>query len=492
VKSGSSTAWKVLGSLLACLCLCLAVQAAEPEVPSNAGAVPGVLRVLILSGAGDHDWSSTTPLLRRLLADSGRFDIRVCETPSGITPETLAPFDVVVSDYSGPVWGKSTEKALENFVESGKGLVLGHGTLSTLASQGHPSRATVKESVWPWLAKTARISWTGDSIQDVHAPFQVLEVKAAMEDQPVMNGLRAGLKTGDRPLIHFKLQSGAEVVAKSASGDPLIFISHLGKGRVFCTVLGHDQAAMQEKAFITTFLRGTEWAASGRVTLPPEIGMPGPKLDAVRGLIVTGGHDHYASFYGLFEGYKDLGRFPVSDSKLAFKEDLRGKYDVIVFYDFTRELDDKERQVLRDFVESGKGIVILHHAILNYQKWTWWSEEVAGGRYRLSREGNIPNSTVKFGEEHLITPVSGHPITAGIGPFHVTDETYKGLYISPDIKPLLLTDNPTSDPVVGWVGPCKTSRVVFIQLGHDHTPGQHPSYRALVHNSVLWTAGKLN
>jgi hypothetical protein len=33
--------------------------------------------------------------------------------------------------------------------------------------------------------------------------------------------------------------------------------------------------------------------------------------------------------------------------------------------------------------------------------------------------------------------------------------------------------------------------VVFIQLGHDHTPFRHPSYRALVHNSILWTGGKL-
>ena len=61
-----------------------------------------------------------------------------------------------------------------------------------------------------------------------------------------------------------------------------------------------------------------------------------------------------------------------------------------------------------------------------------------------------------------------------------------------DIQPLLLTDNPTSDRTVAWIGPCTTSKVVFIQLGHDHTPFGHPSYRALVHNSILWTAGKLN
>jgi len=182
---------------------------------------------------------------------------------------------------------------------------------------------------------------------------------------------------------------------------------------------------------------------------------------------------------------------PVKDSTLAFKQDIRAKYDVLVFYDFTRDLDDNGKKNLRDFVESGKGVVVLHHGILNFQKWPWWYEEVVGGLYRLERQGTIPNSTVKFGQEHLITPAGDHPITAGIGPFHVTDETYKGLFISPNIKPLLITDNPTSDRTVAWIGPCTTSKVVFIQLGHDHSPFRHPSYRALVHDSILWSAGKL-
>jgi len=35
----------------------------------------------------------------------------------------------------------------------------------------------------------------------------------------------------------------------------------------------------------------------------------------------------------LFDGYKDLGWVAVSDSTLAFKQDIRAKYDVLVFYD---------------------------------------------------------------------------------------------------------------------------------------------------------------
>ena len=229
-----------------------------------------------------------------------------------------------------------------------------------------------------------------------------------------------------------------------------------------------------------------------RTDSPAQPVAPATNQAPLRVLIITGGHDHEAAFYGLFDGYQDIGWPAVTDSALAFKQDIRAKCDVLVFYNFTRDLDDNGKKNLRDFVESGKGILVLHHGILNFQKWPWWYEEVVGGLYRLERQGSIPNSTVKFGQEHWITAAGDHQITRGIAPFHVSDETYKGLFISPKITALLTTDNPTSDATVAWVGPCTTSRVVFIQLGHDHSPFRHPSYRALVHNSILWTAGKLN
>jgi type 1 glutamine amidotransferase len=479
IQSSRSWLWNAFTLLL------LVANSFAQQARTAPSSAPATLRVLILSGEGKHDWRTTTPFLRQLLLDSGRFDVRVSETPAGITARTLAGFDVVVDDYSGPRLGSDAERALEDFVDSGKGLVVTHGGLT--APGGQP----LGEQAWPGFAKLTRASWPANASAGPEPPFRLFDLKIARPEHPIMQGLKSNLRTADQPRRGFVLLPGAEVVATTDSNEPVLFTSSSGNGRVFCTTLGHDLGSMQETVFITTFLRGAEWAASGKVTLPSEIGFPCPDTNGVRVLVITGGHEHEASFYGLFDGYKDIGWAPVTDSKLAFQNDLRPKYDVLIFYDFTRDLDDKGKQNLRDFVESGKGIVVLHHGILNFQKWPWWSEEVAGGRYRLEHEGSIPNSTVKFGEEHMITPVGDHPITAGIGPFHVTDETYKGLFISPNIKPLLTTDNPTSDRTVAWIGPCTTSKVVFIQLGHDHSPFRHPSYRRLVHNAILWSAGKL-
>jgi hypothetical protein len=147
---------------------------------------------------------------------------------------------------------------------------------------------------------------------------------------------------------------------------------------------------------------------------------PATNQAPLRVLIITGGHDHEAAFYGLFDGYEDIGWPAVTDSTLAFKQDIRAKYDVLVFYNFTRDLDDSGKKNLRDFVESGKGIVVLHHGILNFQKWPWWHEEVVGGLYRLESKNGIPNSTVKFGGATLDHCRRQAPITDGLTPFRIT------------------------------------------------------------------------
>jgi len=223
----------------------------------------------------------------------------------------------------------------------------------------------------------------------------------------------------------------------------------------------------------------------------PGPGLPRTDADAVRALLITGGHDHETSFYTLFDGYKDLARMPVTTSATAFQSDLRDKHDVLIMYDFSRDLNETGKKNLRAFVESGKGIVVLHHALLNYQHWPWWYEEVVGGSYRLQKEGNNPSSTYKGDQRILVAPEGEHPITAALGSFQVMDETYKHMWISSRVQPLLTTDNPNSDRLLAWIGPCATSRVVAIQLGHGPTVFSDSGYRTLVHNAILWSAGRL-
>lgn len=243
--------------------------------------------------------------------------------------------------------------------------------------------------------------------------------------------------------------------------------------------------------FKNVYIKELPRDTTGTLPSPPDQKGQQSRADAVRPLLITGGHDHETSFYTLFHGFDDLDRVPVSSSDMAFKNDLRDKYDVLVMYDFSRDLSETGKKNLRDFVESGKGIVVLHHALLDYQTWPYWYEDVVGGSYRLQKQGDVPSSTVKNDQKIFVTPEGEHPITRGIKPFQVVDETYKRMWISGRAQPLLITDNPNGDRFLAWIGPCATSRVVAIQLGHGPTIFSHPEYRALVHNAILWAAGRL-
>ncbi len=108
---------------------------------------------------------------------------------------------------------------------------------------------------------------------------------------------------------------------------------------------------------------------------------------------------------------------------------------------------------------------MLRHAIADYQDWEWWYKDVVGGKYLLKAEGSTPGSTYLHGQEQCVRVAMNHPITAHIGAMHLWDETYKGMWISPDVKVLLRSDAP---PVtVPWPGsvPTKNHALFISNLG---------------------------
>jgi len=226
------------------------------------------------------------------------------------------------------------------------------------------------------------------------------------------------------------------------------------------------------------------------LALAPSLAGESQVNSPVRIMVVTGGHAHDTSFCSLFEGYEDFAPM-VYPRDVAFRNDLRPRWDVLVLYDLSAEISEAEQVNLVNFLESGRGMVVLHHAIAAYNSWAWWSQEVVGGKYLLKPDGAMPASTYHVNQEVVYYPLD-HPITAGLGSLRLTDETYKGMWVSPRSKPILKTDHPLSDAVGAWISPYEKSRVVVIQPGHDRRSHTHPGYRALIRNAILWAARRIN
>jgi len=90
------------------------------------------LRVLIVDGQNNHDWRHTTPVLRKILEDTGLFAVDVLTSPakgadfSDFRPE-FSKYRVVVSNYNdfggGTVWPAEVQRAFEKYVAGGGGFV---------------------------------------------------------------------------------------------------------------------------------------------------------------------------------------------------------------------------------------------------------------------------------------------------------------------------------------------------------------------------------
>lgn len=230
--------------------------------------------------------------------------------------------------------------------------------------------------------------------------------------------------------------------------------------------------------------------------------------EKTRVLLVTGGHAfERPQFYKMFEDNTAIAFQAVEhpDPKKApgapdpvlplLKPDAAKNYDVLVLYDMWQVIPDESKaDFVRLLKEDGKGLVILHHAIANYQEWPEYTN-ILGARYYLkpTQVNGVekPRSQWKHGVTFTVhIAEAAHPVAAGLKDFEILDETYNGFDVRPEMKPLLTTAEPTSGPVIGWTNSYGKSRVVFIQLGHDHLAYENPSYRQLIAQAIQWTAGK--
>jgi hypothetical protein len=164
--------------------------------------------------------------------------------------------------------------------------------------------------------------------------------------------------------------------------------------------------------------------------------------------------------------------------------------DVLVLGDyFAAGWPEADRALIRQYVDSGKPLVVLHHSTASNQEWPWWYEEVTGGTM-VQRElpGKLRSSLKQFPTQRL-TPVGDHPIVRGIQPFLLPrDELFTNMWFSPKITVLLRSDDPDLANVRGtaaWLGVHPKARVACIQCGHTDAVNNDPRYRKIVHNMIL-------
>jgi len=229
--------------------------------PVAAPATESRLRVLILSGKNNHSWQETTPALKKIYEDSGRFVVEVVNDPSTCHVQTFKTFDVIASNWTNypsgdREWDQDVEKAFLEFVRSGKGFVLFHAGGACFPS-------------WPEYQALIGATWGSQTGHGSYHNFNVSvtdrshPITRLVDDFIIMDELWHRMEV--KPSAHVLCQAYSDITqGGTGRWEPVAFSSNFGRGRGFYLVLGHDVQAMMNPNWKMLLLRGTEWAAIGK------------------------------------------------------------------------------------------------------------------------------------------------------------------------------------------------------------------------------------
>lgn len=296
--------FRVLLSLIFCFCSTLVVAQDKTKV-------------LIIDGQNNHGaWPKTTMMMKSYLEGQGNYQVDIARTkytwqgddllakyplkdgvehiaekqpkPDPDFKPKFSNYQVVVSNFGfgAAPWPAETQKDFDAFVANGGGLVVIHAADNSFGDWLEYNRMI---GLGGWGGRTEKsgpyvyLNEKGETVRDEapgnggsHGSQHEFTVVVRDSEHPITRGIpKEWLHAQDE--LYDRLRGPAEnmkILATAFSSkdqggtgrhEPMLMTIQYGKGRIFHTPMGHADYSMECVGFITLFLRGTEWAATGDV-----------------------------------------------------------------------------------------------------------------------------------------------------------------------------------------------------------------------------------
>lgn len=291
------------------------------------------LRALIVDGQNNHAvWPKSTIMMKQYLEGTGLFEVDIERTKflwkhereekwleyagtgewEGLKKPKADPnfdpdfskYDLVVSNfgYNAAGWPEKTKRNLEKYMKNGGGLSIVHAANNSWADWpefnkmiGLGGWGGRNQKSGPYVYYDA----DGNIVRDNgpgrcggHGPQSEFLITMRDKEHPITKGLPdfwlhskdecySKLRGPGENMTILATAADTPQLQKEGRNEPILMTIDYGKGRVFHTTLGHDTEAFEGVGFIVTFQRGSEWAATGKVT--QEIPKDFPAKDKAKG-----------------------------------------------------------------------------------------------------------------------------------------------------------------------------------------------------------------
>jgi type 1 glutamine amidotransferase len=310
-------------SFVLILAICLSFVAHSQE-KSNTSSKK--IKALIIDGQNNHDqWPKITYMLKNYMEDTGKFKVDVKRTAytwkgeaylvdfsvNGINkteamqkPQSdpdykpdFSNYDVIICNFgwNAANWPAKTEKEFEKYIKNGGGLVVFHAAdnsfpkwqaYNLMIGLGGWGDRNEKDGPYVYYNdEDELVRDTSPGNGGAHGPQHEYQIQLRSTEHPITKDMPLKwLHTKDE--LYEQLRGPAknmEILATAYASkefkgserhEPALMALNYGKGRIFHNIMGHADYSVQCVGFITTMLRGTEWAATGKVTIPIPIDFP--------------------------------------------------------------------------------------------------------------------------------------------------------------------------------------------------------------------------
>jgi type 1 glutamine amidotransferase len=300
--------------------------------PRNAKAK--LIKALIIDGQNNHDqWAKVTYMMKRYLEETGKFSVDVQRTKytwngkdyvdkykiAGLAPTVdlpkskmdssfhpnFAAYDVVICNFgwNAAPWAKETQEDFDRFVKKGGGLVIIHAAdnsfpewpaYNQMIGIGGWGNRTEKDGPYVYYdLNNQLVRDTAPGRAGSHGPQKDYQIIIRNANHPITKGMPlTWMHVQDE--MYDRLRGPAEnmevlgtafsSIENKGTGrhEPMLLTINYGKGRIFHTPMGHADYSVSCVGFITSILRGTQWAATGKVDIPIPADFPKPDVVSKR------------------------------------------------------------------------------------------------------------------------------------------------------------------------------------------------------------------